>query len=150
MNTAGKTQGKGSNNMKMNCAKVKRMLSLVLDGEAPAELRAAVEDHLERCAGCRKEFQELKEIKALLQSMPSPEMPSYLTARVLARLQEKESAQPGFIPVLWRIAAALLIAIGLGLGVVIGQGLAGNGGTGDEIATLNAEPTLEEFFGGGR
>lgn len=136
--------------MKMKCDKVKRMLSLVLDGEAPAELRVAVEDHIERCAECRKEFQELKEIKALLQSMPSPEMPSYLTARTLARLREKESAHPGFIPVLWRIAAVLLVAVGLGLGVVIGQGLAGNGGTGDEIATLNAEPTLEEFLGGGR
>jgi len=148
--TAGKVPGKGSNKMNMKCAKVKRMLSLVLDNEAPIAVLAQVEQHIARCDACRREFEELKALKRLLISVPAPEMPSYLTAKTIARLRETEDSYRPVISVLWRIAAVLLIAVGLGLGVVIGRGLAGNGVISEEIATLNAEPSFEQFLTGER
>ncbi len=148
--TAGKVPGKGSNNMNMKCAKVRRMLSLVLDNEAPIAVMAQVEEHIARCAACRREFEELKAVKRLLTSVPAPEMPPYLTAKTIARLREAEKSYRPVVSVLWRIAALLLIVVGLGLGVVIGRGLTGNGVISEEIATLNAEPSFEQFLTGGR
>lgn len=136
--------------MKMKCTKVKKMFSSLLDNELQKEVRVDVESHLGRCEMCRRDLEELKEIKTLLTSLPTPVMPGYLTSRIVARLQETEIRHQVVTPLVWRVAAGLLITVGLWLGVMVGGGLAVNGGTNNEIATLNAEPSIDEFFAGWR
>ena len=136
--------------MNMKCNKVKKMLSSLLDNELPEEVRVDVEHHLARCEMCRRELEELKEIKMLLTSLPTPVLPGYLTSRIVARLQVTEIRHQVVSPLLWRVAAGLLITVGLWLGVMIGRGLAVNSGTNNVLATLNAEPSIDEFFAGWR
>ncbi|MGQ9678766.1 MAG: anti-sigma factor family protein [bacterium] len=136
--------------MNMKCKKVQKLLSRLFDNELKEELRVAIENHLARCEMCRKDFEELKDLKAVLNSIPSPVVPYYLTTRIVAQLRKTDRPHQVVSPLVWRVAAGILITIGLGLGVIIGRGLAVNGSISDEIATLNAEPSIDEFFTGWR
>lgn len=136
-----------SKNMKMKCKKVKRLLSRTLDGEITPELKGKVDAHILVCSGCRKEFKELQALKALLSLAPVPEMSPYLFTRTVARLKESEVLSVSRWRVLvWRTAAALLVAIAIAVGVLLGTGIRSNGGANGELATLNAEPSIEELF----
>lgn len=149
-----------SNHMKMKCKKVKGLLSRFMDGEVSADLRPEIEAHMGICVNCRQELEDLHKAMALLKSVPVPPLPPYLFSRTVARLRAKPSTVRRWQELVWRMAAVLFVAIGIGVGVLLGAGIGGNGGANgsaslaqvefSELATLNAEPSVEELFGGGR
>ncbi len=53
----------------MNCDEFKPMLTGYVDGELPAELRAALEQHLDGCEACKRELASLSRLKEELAMM---------------------------------------------------------------------------------
>jgi len=50
----------------MTCNEVQSRLGQWLDGELPAELHTAVEQHLEQCPDCRREYEALRGMTAAI------------------------------------------------------------------------------------
>lgn len=60
-----------------------------VDGELDAEAAAAVAGHLEACAACRAQADGERSLRARLRSLPAPEPPAGLEARVRARTRRR-------------------------------------------------------------
>jgi len=133
----------------IKCSKVKRLLSSYVDGEVKEATRTGIEVHLAQCPDCRNELKMLKADQELLISVRVREISPYFTTRTLARikaLRDKKEPQWALVRVIERAGAALLVLLGIGLGILLGTGLARNNGVSQEVAALNAEPSIEELF----
>jgi len=97
----------------LDCEQARRLIHLRLDGELAGDDAARLDDHLTRCARCRRALDELMRIDAALrEGLAAAEPPPQLAARVRARLSEAQSARPAWAAWL-PAAAALLLALGL-------------------------------------
>ncbi|MBV8880488.1 MAG: zf-HC2 domain-containing protein [Planctomycetaceae bacterium] len=101
----------------MTCAEAREALDALLDGELDAAEEAALRLHLDSCAGCERELEELRVWHgaisgALTAEEPDPAEVAESRRRILAALPGSASRR---VP-LGRIAA--LLAIGLSIGVV--------------------------------
>jgi hypothetical protein len=81
--------------MKLNDAKCagneRKLTEMLLDGAtAPAKARA----HVEECACCGKELDELKATMALLDEWESPEPSPYFLTRLETRMSEERQVAP--------------------------------------------------------
>ncbi|MEO0019957.1 MAG: zf-HC2 domain-containing protein [candidate division WOR-3 bacterium] len=134
--------------MKMKCAKVKRMLSSFLDGELKGKAKLDLEAHLTQCSDCRNELAGLKADRELLSSVSVPELSPYFLTRTVARIRELNDQKEWVWArrLVYQAGAAVLVLLGIGLGLFLGSNLAQNNGISQEIATLNAEPSIEELF----
>ncbi|MEN3187105.1 MAG: zf-HC2 domain-containing protein [Atribacterota bacterium] len=56
-------------NSSVDCAEVKKKLSLYIDGEVLPEEKRAFEAHLLQCSSCQREMQKLLAIKKLVRAM---------------------------------------------------------------------------------
>jgi hypothetical protein len=84
--------GNGVVPMKNNCAGMDaKLANLLLD---PASAPAEVQTHVEGCAPCRRELDELRATMALLESWEAPEPRPYFLTRLDARLREERQAEP--------------------------------------------------------
>ncbi len=110
----------------MNCGRLKRLLPPFLDEELPGRMREVVESHLASCPVCRAELEALRADMALLEQVRTPEVSPYLVIRVMAEVrQQKRTAQRGFARLAGSLAAALVVAVSIGAGVLFGSGIAG-------------------------
>ena len=77
----------------MICRDVKAALpDLLLDPAAPAN--EAARAHMESCASCRKEFQELQTTFALLDAWEAPEPSPYFDQKLAVRIREAQNEAP--------------------------------------------------------
>ncbi len=53
----------------MDHQKIKELISSYRDGELDEEQKKIVDDHLERCAECQREFEEMKEFEEVMGKM---------------------------------------------------------------------------------
>jgi anti-sigma factor RsiW len=121
-------------------------LSAYLDGELPASERAPLEHHLAGCAECRRELDELREVRALLRSMPVPALPRSFTipagGAVPVPIAQRRTARSGRAGGLIARAAQWAggIAAAAGLVLVLGSALSGLGGfhAGGAASTMSA------------
>jgi anti-sigma factor RsiW len=101
----------------MSCNELRDQLVEVACG---TEASADVSKHVESCAACATTLNELRKTMALLDEWQAPEPTPYFDVRLQARMrEEKQKAQASWLdwfrkPVLG-IAAALLVAAGVGL-----------------------------------
>ncbi len=114
----------------MSCDEVKSWLGELLDGELSAELRPAVEQHLDECPACRSEYESLQSMAAELARSPDAELPAGLWTAIEKRLDAATavpvpSIRPGTrrtrIYQLARrpLAAAALVVLAVGLGWLV-------------------------------
>ena len=114
----------------MCCRTVERKLNAFLDAELPAAERARVEAHLRECASCRQALDQLRRVAAALAQAPAPPpVPDGFAERLMARAArraEQASHRPVVVR-LWpsfslamRVAAAAMLALGIGLGALMG------------------------------
>ncbi|HEV3468707.1 MAG TPA: kelch repeat-containing protein [Pyrinomonadaceae bacterium] len=92
------------------------LLSPYIDGELDARRRGAVEEHLDGCAACRAECEELRRASALASSLRLPDAAPAAFPLRLKRQAPSASAPPawGRRPVLASAAALLLVALAAG------------------------------------
>ncbi len=77
----------------MSTAKCQHLLenmSVYLDGEAPAELCAEIERHLDGCTDCRVVVDTLRKTITLYHELPQPELPPEARLRLYKSLDLME------------------------------------------------------------
>jgi len=77
----------------MDHQKIKELISSYRDGELDGEQKKVVDDHLEHCAECQREFEEMKEFEEVMGKMelkkPSDEVWQIYWGSVYNRLERR-------------------------------------------------------------
>ncbi|HYN90925.1 MAG TPA: zf-HC2 domain-containing protein [Thermoleophilaceae bacterium] len=81
-----------------------------VDGELDAETTAAVAAHLETCAACRTQAEAERGLHARLRSLPAPELPAGIEARVRAQARRRSWAPAAVARWALPLAAVLVAA----------------------------------------
>jgi len=100
----------------MSCWRYQRLLWSYADGDLSAAERAAIEQHLTRCARCRHTLQSVQRTRQALQSLPRYRAPESLLERVHAeiasRRAERVAAPSGTrLRLSWRWALAPVLGV---------------------------------------
>lgn len=110
----------------MNCNKVSHLLSAFMDGELLGYEHRQIHHHLQQCADCRTEYDELLQMKRLLAAMRLREPGKRLAASIVQRVAaESEPASVGIgnwripVPAMAPRAAAYTPFVGLGVGLAV-------------------------------
>jgi anti-sigma factor RsiW len=112
-------------NDSMNCGQVKRLLPPFLDEELSGRVREQIASHLASCPACRTELESLKVDMGLLEQVGTPEVTPYLVTRVMAEIRQRnQPVTHGVRRLAGSLAAALVVAVSIGAGVILGSGLA--------------------------
>jgi predicted anti-sigma-YlaC factor YlaD len=118
----------------MRCRKVRKLISLGLDGELDDARRTVVEGHLRECEACRQFAAQLEALGRRLELPPTPEPTPDFVQRTLAAL-------PAEAPAAYRLAAwreffqpapAALAAASLAVGVFLAMNMNGTSAQAEE------------------
>ena len=132
----------------MKCEDVRELLVAYAD-RALAEAEAGrMREHLDSCESCRHELELLRADAALLRGEARPEVPAYITVRVMARIRERSGARragSGLNLVFARMGFVVVAAVGLWLGVGLGRGIVGTspGAAGRLARALTTQALVE-------
>ncbi|MED5372265.1 MAG: zf-HC2 domain-containing protein [Myxococcota bacterium] len=74
----------------LRCGQVLAHLSEYLDGELPAELKAAADAHLAACPNCRAFGGQMEGLLGALRTAPPPPVPPGLLDRLQQRLASED------------------------------------------------------------
>jgi hypothetical protein len=78
----------------IECAQAKQLFSPYLDGAVTGTEMLALQDHLERCMGCKRQYESLRKTQQLLTSVARPKIPADLGLKLrLAASREAASAK---------------------------------------------------------
>ena len=112
----------------MNHADVKNHLADYLEGDLSLDARALVDAHLDGCAECAEEVDQMLQTIRLLRMLPEPEPPPMITANVMRRIRAGEAdpsllerirsvvgsiLEPGFVLPASAVAAAALVVMAI-------------------------------------
>ena len=112
----------------MKCDEVRLLLVSFADGALAADRAEAVRAHVAGCAGCREELAQLAADAELLRRDEKPEVPAYLGSRIAAVVRERQTRPrpwSGLSRVMTRVAAVVLVAVGVWLGTALARGMVG-------------------------
>lgn len=113
----------------MKCDEVRLRLVSLAEGALSADEAESVRGHLSGCADCRELQDQLQADAELLCREPAPEVPAFLATRIMAEVRaRKQTAGRWWVmsPALARVAAVVLVGVGLWLGAMLGRGIVGN------------------------
>ncbi|MBM4254824.1 MAG: hypothetical protein FJ147_02890 [Deltaproteobacteria bacterium] len=75
----------------MTCRHCQPLLSPYLDRALSSEEHQKVLSHLTQCLTCTKQLQQLEENRQLIRMLPAVEIPQELEARLLSKVQSRQS-----------------------------------------------------------
>jgi hypothetical protein len=143
----------------LKCTEAKRLLSPYLDGAVSGMEMQALQEHMESCLACRREYRQLRQTQQLLMSTERPRPPADLglKLRVAISREAAQARRPRFEGMLVRLENALqafmvpataglmcaLLIFGLVMGILglPGQLQANNN---DVPLMLNTGPELQQ------
>jgi anti-sigma factor RsiW len=127
----------------------KKKISAYLDGELPEDDRTAFRDHLDGCAACRAEAEELAAVTDALDVLGGLEPDPYFAARVKRiALTRKQNGllKRAIVPAAATAAAALSLLLGGFLGQALYAGWAGDSAEAEtEFAEYMGTTAIEDF-----
>jgi hypothetical protein len=125
------------------CSAMADDLPLLALGTLSGRSRSAVLDHVESCAHCRAELEQLSVVAETLQQLtPEVQPPLGFESRLLERLQgEATPRRRSRRLVLLSAAAAVLVVVSLGVGVLVHRWTAGVSDRSVATAPATAELT---------
>jgi anti-sigma-K factor RskA len=94
------------------------LLVSYLLGELTVEEELELERHLEECPECRHELSRVQRTHDRLRQLATYEPPTELEERMLARVRGETPARPSGGWRLWVSAAALVVVVVLGIGIL--------------------------------
>jgi len=74
----------------MNCQKIKKLLNLYIDKALDSDISQQIDNHLKSCPTCNKEYQNLKEVIASLNSLSTQPAPADFTQSLMAKISQEE------------------------------------------------------------
>lgn len=119
----------------MKCEAARPLLESYLDGELDRAAVEEIEAHLGSCAACRAELAALEALRGAIRALPRQRAPAELRARLsavgdLPALESSRASRGSW----WKLAAAVLLGVVVGAGVMRWNGPAGAPGSGSLIA----------------
>ena len=104
----------------MKCQAAKEMFSEYIEDELISEQRSIVDRHLQECAACKDEMEELLTVRELFASAERFSAPVGFSTRVMANLPETEEslwsrlfARPVLVKAMEIVFAVIIVIIGL-------------------------------------
>lgn len=94
----------------MNCQRTQQEIKAYIDGELGVVTRFRLSRHLARCAGCRKEMDEMTDLTNQLRNVPGPHAPRGLRDKVMAGI-DADSTRTSRPRRLLRTGAAVAAAL---------------------------------------
>ncbi len=73
----------------MKCTQARSLFSLYLDGDLTGKQMQALGGHFEECAGCEREYSQLRQSQHLLTSVGRPQIPADLALKVRIALSQE-------------------------------------------------------------
>ena len=130
----------------MRCRDVNSRLNRYLDGELSDQERRAIERHVGTCAACHEALERLHGADAAVLQLPEPpDVPTGFAQRVIARAARRREQRPlvapfwqSFSPAM-RVAAAAMVMLGLGIGVLMGLDLVRGPATPSDVAAADLD-----------
>lgn len=114
----------------MKCESVQELLGAFLDGELDANTEFQLRDHLADCAGCTEAYDRLRSLKqAIAESDLSYAAPPELQLRIRKSLHAERNVRTAIASRSrnWlAVAAAVLLAVSVGLGFYVVRGRTSN------------------------
>ena len=117
----------------MRCHRVRKHLHAYHDAELSASVYEAIAGHLRACPACRQALARLEQLADLLHATPARPVPEGFADRVLSQARRRAAAPQSRARARWaafewwtslsvpvRVAAAIVAALGLSAGVVMG------------------------------
>lgn len=131
---------------KMNCDHVKQNFIGYIEQSIPIDLHEEMNAHFSECPVCRELYQNVAATYTAFDKVTVPELSPYFYTRLEQKLAAKYQPRQKFTPhLMWKlqpIAATLLIILGIGLGILIGQSISGSGIT---ISSPNRSEVLNAY-----
>jgi anti-sigma factor RsiW len=141
----------------MKCRKILSRLNAYADRELAKERRHEVEDHLDHCQACRAQFERIRQVEDLLDTIAIPAVPEGLAARVMVQARSKApfttARKPLFaadwlrlrwftaLPTPMRLVACALVLLAFFLGVTMSREVSLSG------SRLTTEARVESLEG---
>jgi len=142
------------------CKDAAAYLSRYQDNELDPVTRAQLDTHLQGCDNCQKELLQLKELTTRVKHLPEVEAGPYFTARVMAKVMEKEKAKksrwlawfplppaPSFLKVIYTVVFIIFLLLGVLVNMNTGSpgtNSPAGGGSGQEQQELQMVRLLVE------
>lgn len=98
----------------MGCDEVRELLALYAGGDGSEEDRPGVEVHLALCAGCARELDQHREVRAALALLGSLPLPPAASKAVWTAVRKEVFPRRSWRTELLRYAAVLLLGLGIG------------------------------------
>lgn len=96
----------------MVCKEIYEKLFDYLEGAVTEDEKKLIQQHIEKCTSCYKEYQELKETIQLVQNLPKLKAPDDFAENLILKINERQyQKQRRFMFWLGRIAFAEVIAL---------------------------------------
>lgn len=122
----------------MTCPRHDELSAYADQAMKPGE-RSLFEQHLQNCAICRRQFEDLQALRRSLRALPSPALGFDLAARLKGRLDNRPQRPPRRRPwpALWGGHGWMSTGLAAGVALVAGVWLGGLllGGAGTAVAT---------------
>ncbi len=77
----------------MKCEECKDLLWLYLDNTLTAEEETVVVDHIEHCADCKGELENIKEMKEMLDSLPEVDLPEGYHGTLMEKIKAEQQKE---------------------------------------------------------
>lgn len=95
---------------------VKELLSMYIDEETTAEESERIKEHLSRCKECQQEYEELKTVLSLFNTLEPIEPPEDLKRSIMAKVKNESPPKPWFSLIknrwiAWGASAAVILII---------------------------------------
>lgn len=127
------------------CAAIADDLPLLALGTLTGRARSDVLDHVESCQQCRTELEQLSLVaEALQQLTPEVQPPLGFESRLAERLQGAITPQRRSRRIALMSAAAAVVILAFGLGIVVAHGTSG----GSRLSATSAAATADLTSGG--
>jgi predicted anti-sigma-YlaC factor YlaD len=128
----------------MKCSKARKLISTYIDRELMERDMKTLEDHIKVCHKCRKEFEEGREIHNLFANADKFKAPYGFHTRVMSNISSGKIRESSGIPVLARLAEAVVVIVVIALGVLSGSFLL-KGYMPDKAREVMASLSLDVF-----
>ncbi len=84
----------------MTCEYIRKLLSSYMDGMTNQQESRVVKAHLQHCSACRKELEQMKEMRAVLQQVPDLQAPADFPESITKKMKDRQntvfaSREPG-------------------------------------------------------
>ena len=120
----------------MKCEAARPLLESYLDGELDRAAVDELEAHLATCAACRAQLADLEALRGALRAIPRHRAPAGLRARLAAigDVSAQDAPRTATPATWWKLAAAVLLGVAVGAGVMRWNGM--DRGVGDGRSLL--------------